>query len=41
MRVQIEKKMEERKILGPELRERRRERELEKKEIEEKEQEER
>ena len=41
MRLQIEKKAEERKILGPELRGRRRERESEKKEIEEKEQEER
>ena len=41
MKLQIEKKTEERKILGPELRERRRERESEKKEIEEKEQEER
>ena len=35
MRLQIEKKTEERKILGPDLRERRRERESEKKEIEE------
>ena len=41
MRLQIEKKTEERKILRPELRERRRERESEKKELEEKEQEER
>ena len=33
MRLQIEKKPEERKILGPELRERRRKRASEKKEI--------
>ena len=41
MRVQIEKKIEERKKIGLELRERRRKRESEKKEIEKKEQEER
>ena len=37
MRVQMEKKIEERKMLGPHFRERRRERESEKKGIEEKE----